>query len=105
MAFTDLFRRRTSWTLADAVERHRASPETFRVPTDEATAALRVGDLVKVIVEPDTGRAERVWLTVHDVAELAGTLNTDATELPGLRAGDVVPFERRHVIAIRGRSA
>ncbi|WP_426593412.1 hypothetical protein ACPPVS_17020 [Cellulomonas sp. McL0617] len=101
MAFSDVFRRRTPWTLVDAVERHRLAPDTFRIPSDEATAALRVGDQVKVVVEPDTGLVERVWLTVAAVDDLVGTLNTDAVELHGLRAGDRVPFERRHVIAIR----
>ena len=47
-----LFRRRVGWALADAVERHAAAPDTFRIPSDEATAAVQVGDRVKLIVEP-----------------------------------------------------
>lgn len=97
---SDLFRRRTPWSLADAVERHRLTPDTFRIPSDEAKAALRAGDRVKVIVEPDTGIPERVWVTVTAVDGLVGTLDSDPAELHGLRAGDVVPFELRHVIAI-----
>ncbi len=98
---SDLFRRRTPWTLADVVERNRLAPGTFRLPSDEATAALQVGDRVKVILEPSTGIAERVWVVVTQVdAGLVGTLRSDPVELHGMRAGDRVPFERRHVLAI-----
>ena len=99
-----MFRRRTEWTLADGDERHRLAPETFRVPSDEAKAAVRAGDLVKLIFEPSTGIAERMWVTVTTGGDqLVGTLNSDPAELHGLRAGDTVPFERRHVIAIGRR--
>ena len=102
-----LFRRRVGWTLADAVERHAAAPDTFRIPTGEATAAVQVGDRVKLVVEPDTGLAERMWVVVTTVGEesLEGTLASDPAELRGLRAGDAVRFERRHVIAISRRPA
>ena len=97
-----LFRRRVAWTLADAVQRHAAAPDTFRIPTREATVAVQVGDRVKLVVEPDTGLAERVWVVVTTVGEesLEGTLASDPAELRGLRAGDAVQFERRHIVAI-----
>ncbi|KQR08512.1 DUF2314 domain-containing protein [Cellulomonas sp. Leaf334] len=97
-----LFRRRTGWTLADAVARHTAAPDTFRVPSGEATAAVRVGDRVKLLVEPQTGLAERLWVRVTTVGEesLEGTLASDPVELRGLHAGDPVQFERRHIVAI-----
>jgi uncharacterized protein YegJ (DUF2314 family) len=87
--------------LADAVERHAAAPDTFRIPGDEAIAAVQVGDRVKLVVEPETGLAERMWVVVTTVGEsLEGTLVSDPAELRGLRAGDAVPFERRHIVAI-----
>jgi len=96
-----LFRRRTAWVLADAVEKHAAAPDTFRIPTDEATATVRVGDRVKLLVQPDTGLAERMWVVVTTVGEsLEGTLASDPAELRGLHAGDTVEFERRHIVAI-----
>jgi uncharacterized protein YegJ (DUF2314 family) len=100
-----LFRRRVAWTLADAVERHAASPDTFRVPSAEAIAAVQVGDRVKLVVEPETGLAERMWVTVTTVGEesLEGVLVSDPAELRGLHAGDPIPFERRHVVAISRR--
>ena len=101
-----LFRRRAGWALADAVEKHAAAPETFRIPSDDAVAAVQVGDRVKLIVEPSTGLAERMWVTVTAVGdeELEGSLASDPAELRGLNAGDTVQFERRHVVAISRRS-
>jgi hypothetical protein len=106
VALSDVFRRQSKWTLADAVERHRLAPETFRVPDDEATGSLQVGDRVKVIVEPDKGIAERMWVVLTAVADagLVGTFHSDAVEMIGLHAGDTVELERRHVVAI-GRRA
>jgi uncharacterized protein YegJ (DUF2314 family) len=102
-----LFRRKVGWVLADVVARHAAAPETFRVPSEDAVAALQVGDRVKLVVEPATGIAERMWVVVTAVGdeELEGTLASDPAELRVLRAGDAVQFERRHVAAISRRSA
>ena len=98
----NLFRRTTPWNLADAAERHAQSPDTFRVPADAATAALRVGDRAKLIVVPRDGLEERVWVRVTAVGdeELEGALSSDPVELRGLHAGETVRFERRHVVAI-----
>ena len=95
-----LFRRRAGWALADA-----AASGSARIPSDDALAAVQVGDRVKLIVEPSTGLAERMWVTVVEVGEeeLHGTLGSDPAELRGLHAGDVVQFERRHVVAISRR--
>ncbi|MDQ0375618.1 DUF2314 domain-containing protein [Cellulomonas humilata] len=100
-----LFRRRVGWVLADAVEKHAAAPDTFRIPSDDAVASVQVGDRVKLIFEPSTGLAERMWVTVTDVGEteLEGSLGSDPAELRGLHAGDPVQFERRNVVAISRR--
>jgi len=73
------------------------------LPDDEAKAALREGDRVKLMVVPSEGIAERLWVVVSSVGDevLHGTFASDAVELRGLHAGDVVTFERRHVLAIR----
>jgi uncharacterized protein YegJ (DUF2314 family) len=98
----NLFRRTTPWSLADAAERHALAPDTFRVPADAVTAALRVGDRAKLVVVPRDGLEERVWVRVTAVGEdeLEGILSSDPAELRGLHAGDSVRFERRHVIAV-----
>jgi hypothetical protein len=99
-----VFRRRTGWTLADGVERHRLAPDTFRIPSESDRAAVQAGDLVKLIFEPTNGIPERMWVTVTTGGDqLVGTLNSDPAELHGLRAGDDVPFERHHIIAIGRR--
>jgi len=95
----NLFRRSTPWSLADASERHAGAPGA------EATAALQVGDAVKLAVVPRDGLEERVWVRVTAVGaeELVGSLRNDPAELRGLHAGDEVRFERRHVLAITRR--
>jgi uncharacterized protein YegJ (DUF2314 family) len=97
-----LFRRRTVWTLADGVAKHAAAPDTFRIPSDEAKASVRVGDRVKLVVQPETGLAERLWVRVTSVDGDAfeGTLVSEPMEVRGLSTGDPVEFERRHVVAI-----
>ncbi|WP_421735197.1 hypothetical protein [Cellulomonas sp.] len=93
----NLFRRSTPWSLADAVERHAGVPE--------AASALQVGDAVKLVIVPRDGLRERVWVRVTAVGEeeLVGSLRSDPAELRGLRAGDAVTFERRHVLAVARR--
>ena len=97
-----LFRRRAGWVLADAVEKHAAAPDTFRIPSDEAMAAVQVGDRVKLIVEPSTGprRADVGHRDGRRRRGAGGDLACDPAELRGLHAGDPVQFERRHVVAI-----
>ncbi|WP_315095986.1 hypothetical protein [uncultured Cellulomonas sp.] len=98
----NLFRRSTPWTLADWAQRHADAPETYRVPTAEVLATVQVGDRVKLVVVPRDGLEERLWVRVTEVGpdELAGNLASDPAELRGLRAGDAVRFERRHVVAV-----
>ncbi len=100
-----LFRRRTVWTLADAGARHAASPDTFRVPTADELAGVRVGQSVKVIVVPENGLEERVWVQVTGMADerLDGVLRHDPTEIVGLHSGDPLRFERRNVVAVDRR--
>lgn len=102
-----MFRRRVGWSLADVAERRAAAPDTFRVPTDEALAAVQVGDRVKVVVVPQQGLEERMWVVLEQVGEveLEGLLHSEPVELRGLHAGDPVVLERRHVVAIGRRDA
>lgn len=100
-----MFRRRVGWSLADAAERHAAAPDTFRVPADAALAAVRVGDRVKVVVVPQQGLEERMWVVLErvDEVELEGRLHSEPVELRSLHAGDPVVLERRNVVAIGRR--
>lgn len=93
---------RDRWILADADERHRASPDTFEVPSPEEKAAVRSGDLVKLIFVPRRGTVERMWTLVERIEgdTLVGRLDNEPLGIRGLEVGAVVSFERRHVCQI-----
>lgn len=85
--------------LIDAQQRHREHPTTFDVPSDEALAAIKPGDLVKVgFYTPEDG-GERMWVEVTSVgADLRGKLDNTPVVFTSMRRGDEVAFERRHVL-------
>jgi len=72
-----------------------------------APGGPRRGLGVRLVVEPEKGLPERMWVVVTAVSDvgLAGTFHSDAVEMIGLHAGDAVQFERRHVVAIGRRVA
>lgn len=93
---------RSRWHLADADARHHEFPDTFDIPSAEAKAALRGGDIVKLIFVPRRGHVERMWTVIDHVDgdRLVGHLDNDPYGIRGLEAGAQVVFERRHVCAI-----
>jgi hypothetical protein len=76
-----------------------AHPGTFGVPTMEELAAIKPGDSVKVCAE-----GERFWATVnqHTSGLIIATVDNDLTntEAHGLRLGDTITVERRHIYQI-----
>lgn len=79
------------------------SPYTFWLPSPAELAALAPGDLVKLIFRPTEARgwgAERMWVTIDriDGDTLAGRLDNEPYDIPGLSCGDCVLFRRHHVI-------
>jgi hypothetical protein len=102
-----------AYGIVDCQARHAAFPDSFAVPNRTLLDALAPGRLVKVIVEfppaldPRTGRTasgERFWVLLTEVSadRLAGTIDNDLAHTPqhGLRSGDVIAFEARHVAAV-----
>jgi hypothetical protein len=97
--------------LVDCQERHAADPERFEVPSPERLAEIWIGYTVKVIAG-----GERFWLVVTKVYpalvdlnstgslrdKFAGTVANDLvnTNIHGLKRGDLVEFERRHVAGV-----
>jgi hypothetical protein len=83
----------------DAQEMHRQHPDTFEVPPEAELDALSAGDHVKVCAGD-----ERFWvlLTTVEGRALKGTVANDLlfTNQHGLRRGDPVAFEKRHVYQI-----
>lgn len=105
-------RKPTSYRLADAAERAAASPD-FEIPPEAERESLRPADYVKLLFLypeplPDGCNGERMWVRVYG-RRMAyfGTLANDPKDpdRAGIRFGEVVGFEARHVLAIeRARS-
>lgn len=96
-----------SYKLDDARRRHRTSPDTFEIPsaeiTDDLLAPKKRGDvpLAKLIFLPAMGHGgERLWVRVErrDGAQYVGKIDDSVVDSRlGLRSGDTVRFEARHV--------
>lgn len=84
----------------DAQAMSRLHPQTFDVPAPEILAAIRPGTFVKVCAEP-----ERFWVEVVAVEGdgIMGRVSNDLvhTARHGLRDGDNVTFEKRHIYYVR----
>lgn len=89
------------YVLHSGVERARAAPDTFWLPSDDAKAAVGIGQYVKLIFGDDDG-AERMWVkvTARDGDCLRGTLANNPYALAGLKHGDEVEFGPDHIIQI-----
>jgi len=90
--------------LGDGVRRNRRSPSTFWIPSEEAKAKIRHGDVVRLIFEErfPGGWSERMWVEVTKVGRrrLVGSLRNQPFTMPRLERGDKVKFRRKHVIDI-----
>jgi hypothetical protein len=80
------------------------NPYTYYLPSQEELDALTEGDLARLIFRPVPARekwcAERMWVTIVAVSgdRLIGQLDNDPDDMPCLKLGDLVEFERHHVI-------
>jgi molybdopterin converting factor small subunit len=86
------------WEFVDAQEMNRQHPDTFDVPTAEELKALRPGMYVKVCA-----CNERFWVLVtgRDETGIVGIVNNDLVSTDhGLKDGDVVHFQERHIYSI-----
>lgn len=95
-----------TFDLVDGVEQNRKHPTTFRIPSQELKTILGAGDFVKfgfVLPKPKGNvTIERMWVQVAVVVNgiITGTLANDPAYLDGIRFGDVVRGELRHVLAV-----
>ena len=82
------------------------APYTYYLPAENELLAVAPGDLVKIIFESippsDAWDAERMWVivTAIDGDSLTGTLDNQPRDMPQLKHGDVVHFQRGHIIDI-----
>ena len=92
------------WQLEDGEAYNRLYPRTFHVPSAEEKAAIKPGDLVKMMFAFGTAEEhdiERMWVTVKERRDdkLIGTLSNEPLD-SALEHGRQTIFETRHVIRI-----
>jgi len=98
----------TEWGLLDAEAQHEAFPDTFPIPTASERAALRTGDMVKLVFvldpPPTSGpNAERMWVEVRSAlpdGTYEGWLTNRPVVITSLQPSAVVAFGAEHVAGI-----
>lgn len=91
-----------AYKIASGVEKHRASPDTFWIPSDDDKAGIQVGDYAKMIFNSDDGGSnERMWVkvTARDGDSFKGTLANKPYGLP-LKYGADIEFGPDNIIEI-----
>lgn len=93
------------WWLDDAYAIAEQAPYSFWIPSRSVVGQLKPGNQVKLIFcfdseDPQTPRAERMWVDVDDISDGAftGSLDNEPLYMTQLSLGDTVPFEARHII-------
>ena len=100
-----------SYTLEDPRPIAQSSPYTYYIPPADHIAALRPGDIAKLIFLGQPGgrqfNGERMWVKVtgRDGQTLIGALDNEPFDMPQLAVGDEVHFEPHNVIAIEYENA
>ncbi|WP_416878412.1 immunity protein Imm33 domain-containing protein [Litorimonas sp.] len=85
----------------------KSAPYTFFLPISERLDAIETGDIVQLIFRSvSTGwewGAERMWVQVTDVYDdkLKGVLDNDPFDIPQLKAGDEIEFQKWNVIDVQ----
>jgi hypothetical protein len=89
-----------SYKLISGLDRNKASPESFLLPSDADKAAVGPGDYAKLIFSSDDG-AERMWvlITARDGDSITGTLSNAPHRAVSVKHGDEVKFGPEHIIA------
>lgn len=82
-----------------------SSPYTFDLPSENELLAVAPGDLVKLLfrsIPAGEWETERMWVIVTDTddANLTGTLDNEPADMPQLKAGDRISFDRGRIIDI-----
>ena len=104
----DLYRRYFgSYTLDDPRSIQKSAPYTYFLPSSARLASVEPGDTVQLIFRSHphglTYDAERMWveITSHNGNRLDAKLLNNPFDMPQLKAGRIVTFDRFHMIAIR----
>lgn len=94
--------------LQDVEVTAREHPDTFKIPALPHRQNLHIGDFAKLIFESWAG-TERMWVKVYGIEATNnvpslyyGELDNEPIRMPGLKRGDKVEFEPRHVADVLG---
>ncbi len=100
----------SGWSLEDGEAVHELYPRSFFIPQAEHRADIRPGETAKLsfVTGDDPTKAgddntEQLWVEVVSVAGQGfyrGRLDDDPRVVPGLKDGDIVDFEARHVVGL-----
>lgn len=95
-----------SWWLEDADGIAEKCKYTFYKPSRELIKTVKPGEIVKIIFQfesddPDTPRAERMWVLVSEVIDgeiFKGILDNEPIYIQDLKFGDLIEFKACHII-------
>ncbi|MGY2732581.1 immunity protein Imm33 domain-containing protein [Sphingomonas sp. UYP23] len=96
-----------SYTIDDPRPIAEEARYTFRIPTENQLLALQAGDLVKLIFRSHPRGwewdAERMWVTLTSAEgdALVGTLDNVPFDMPQLRIGASISFQRCDIIDVQ----
>lgn len=98
--------RMPGWTLENADEVAAANRYTFFKSPRETISLVRPGEAVKLIFafdsdDPEAPGAERMWVIVDRIGpdgRFLGRLDNEPRWIDGLKLGDQVVFDARHII-------
>ena len=90
------------YSLISGVEMNSVAPDTFQIPSEEARANLRPGDIVKLMFQSNhSPHSERMWvhLTGKQNGHYVGHIANDPIVVQAAY-GDQVTFSAEHVVDI-----
>lgn len=97
------------WVLVSAVQRHQASPDTFKIPSEARRRNLLRGEAAKILFDIETRESgtvidhgiDRMWAIVTSVQgdRYCGILDSDPgkAEDLNLSKGDLIDFDSSHI--------
>lgn len=98
-----------NWILENVVNKSIQFPDSFYIPRTDERLNQSAGNSVRLhfIVlnpQPDTPRAERIWVTITQAnstsGKFKGTLETEPQYIDGLKNGDEVEFDEFNIARI-----
>lgn len=97
-----------SCVVVDALARAQRLPDRFQVPSAAVLRDVRLGDYVKIILVPEGGHGERVWVQVREIGadlegftEIKGVLDSFPLQSDIMpQRGTFLSFYRKNVVNI-----